>query len=257
MEGLIQPSSDSHIEFEVWMPSSGWNGKYLAVGNGGFAGSLNFAAMSRRSPLATQVLHRHGTQRYRYDAEWALGHPEKVIDYGYRAIHEMTESQRRSCGRSMAREPRDPYFSSCSNGGRQAFMEAQRYPADYDGIIAGAPSYASSRAAAANIWQSAGDAGDATSYVPASKLPAIQGAGLAACDARDGVKDGVIDDPTTCRFDPQVLLCRGSESDMCLTQPQVSALKKIYAGPRNSKGEQIAPGFLPGAETGPRDGPCG
>jgi len=253
VEGLIQPSRDSHIEFEVWMPSSGWNGKYLAVGNGGFAGSLNFAAMSAAvtngyATSSTDTGHK-GTATY---ADWALGHPEKVIDYGYRAIHEMTDASKGVVRAFYGAGTTRSYFSSCSNGGRQAFMEAQRYPSDYDGIIAGAPSYASSRGAAANIWNSQAMLVDPTSYVPASKLPAIQGAALAACDAPDGVKDGVIDDPTTCRFNPEVLLCRGAESDMCLTQPQVSALKKIYAGPRNSKGEQIAPGFMPGAETGPR-----
>src|SRR5262249_16568158 len=135
---------------------------------------------------------------------------------------------------------------SCSNGGRQALMEAQRYPADYDGIIAGAP---------ANYWT--GLLGQAAyndvamlgdSYIPAAKLPAITTAALNACDASDGVKDGVIENPAQCKFDPSALVCKSAESNSCLTAPQTAALKKLYDGPRNSKGQQTMPGYSPGGE---------
>jgi len=261
VEGVIEPTSDSHIEFEVWLPSSGWNGNYLGVGNGGFAGSINYLSasnlsfpgmapglMSGFSMSSTDTGHR----AWAGDANWGLGHPEKVIDYGYRAIHETAVQSKAIIRAFYGAAPKKSYFDSCSNGGRQALMEAQRYPADYDGILAGAPSYYNTHGTADYIWNVQALMMDPASHIRPVKLPAIQVAALAACDANDGIKDGVIDDPSKCNFDPGVLLCGGAETDACLTQPQIVALKKIYAGPRNSKGEQIFPGMMPGAETGPQ-----
>src|SRR6185436_8144915 len=139
----------------------------------------------------------------------------------------------------------------CSNGGRQALMEAQRYPNDYDGLIAGAPANYFTHILTGFGWNLQATQGDPASFIPPAKLKAIEAAALASCDARDGVNDGVLDDPTKCGFDPSVLLCKGTESDSCLTDKQVAALKKVYEGPRNSKGELIIPGFVPGGETGP------
>ena len=127
-------------------------------------------------------------------------------------------------------------------------MEAQRFPEDYDGIVAGAPANGFTHLLAAAAWDTLATLSDPASYIPPAKLPAIQAAALAACDLLDGVKDGVIENPAQCRFDPATLLCKGAESDDCLTAPQVAALKKIYAGPRNSKGKQITPGYSPGGE---------
>jgi feruloyl esterase len=129
-------------------------------------------------------------------------------------------------------------------------MEAQRYPNDYDGIIAGAPANQFTHILSGFAWNLRATLVEPESHIAASKLKAIETAALAACDARDGVKDGVIDDPTGCRFDPSVLLCKGTESDDCLTAKQIAALNKIYSGPRSSKGQQIIPGFEPGGETG-------
>jgi hypothetical protein len=251
VEGVIQPSSDSHIEFEVWLPAFGWNGKYHGEGNGGFAGSINYAGLTASllggyASSSTDTGHKgEGT-----DGRWALGHPEKIVDFGYRAIHETAEQSKAIVRAFYEENVRHSYFSSCSNGGRQALMEAQRYPADYDGIIAGAPAGSFTHIGASFTWDLQATGIDPASYIPADKYPAIEAAGLAACDARDGVKDGVIDDPTKCDFKPATLLCKGPESANCLTQPQITALEKIYAGPRNSQGQQIYPGFLPGGETG-------
>jgi tannase/feruloyl esterase len=248
--GVIKPTSDSEIKFEVWMPASGWNGKFQGVGNGGFAGSISQAALA--GPLmrgyataSTDTGHSGG------DASWALGHPEKIIDYGHRGVHEMTEKAKAIINAFYGAGPKHSYFASCSNGGRQALMEAQRYPNDYDGLIAGAPANYFTQTLTGFAWNMQAMMVDPASYIPSSKLKAIEAAALTACDARDGVTDGVIDDPVDCRFDPAVLLCKGAESDACLTEKQVAALKKIYSGPRNSKGEMIVPGFLPGGETGP------
>ena len=260
VQGVIQPSGDSHIEFEVWLPESNWNGKYMAVGNGGFAGSIAYADGRGNVPgLAEALLAGYaasstdtGHKASDLDARWALGHPEKVIDYGYRAIHETAEKAKAIIRAFYGRDSRQSYFNSCSNGGREALMEAQRFPADYDGIIAGAPANAVTHLLAGFTMNVQATESDPASYIPPTKLPALEAAALEACDGLDGLKDGVIDDPRKCKFDPAVLLCQGAESDSCLTQPQVAALKKIYTGTRTSRGDQIYPGYFVGGETGAR-----
>ena len=245
------PSADSDIQIEVWMPVAGWNGKLRSQGNGGFAGEIDLGAMAAAvsrgyATAGTNTGHSGGGT----DASWALGHPEKVTDFGYRAIHSMTQVAKAAIKAFYGEVPKHSYFASCSNGGRQALMEAQRFPDDYDGILAGAP---------ANFWthlltKAVADAQattvDPASYIPAGKLPAIAKAVNVACDARDGVTDGVLADPRRCAFDPATLLCTERESDACLTRPQVTALQKLYAGPHDSRGREIFPGYVPGAEEG-------
>jgi feruloyl esterase len=247
--GVLKPSSDSDIRFEVWMPASGWNGKYHGVGNGGFAGSISYAglvtAVSRGyAASSTDTGHQAGG----IDAGWALGHPEKVIDYGYRAIHETAVTAKAVIRAFYGEGPRRSYFNSCSNGGRQALMEAQRFPEDYDGIIAGAPANYWTHLLSAAAWDVKATLGTPESYFAAAKLPAIQAAVRAACDAQDGVNDGVLEDPSLCRFDAATLLCKGPESDGCLTASQIEALKKIYDGPRDARGRRVFPGYSPGGE---------
>jgi Tannase and feruloyl esterase len=257
-QGVIQPSSDSHIEFEVWLPMSGWNGKYLGVGNGGFAGSIRYLDLATFNDMGLQGALREGYvasstdtghQGDGADGKWALRHPEKITDYGYRGVHETAEKSKAIIRAFYGDGPKHSYFDSCSNGGRQALMEAQRYPADYDGLIAGAPLVSLTHLSVSFDWNILATTIDPNSYIPARKLPVIEAAALAACDERDGVKDGVIDDPTRCKFSPGTLLCKGAESDSCLTRPQIAALLKIYAGPRNTRGDQIYPGFPPGGES--------
>ena len=204
----------------------------------------------RGEPRLRHRFHRYGHHGAAPDASWALGHPEKIVDFGYRAIHETAEKAKTLIRSFYGEQPKRSYFSSCSNGGRQALMEAQRYPDDYDGIIAGAPANFWTHLLTQAAWDIQATMQDPSSYIPASKLPAIEAAVLARCDELDGVKDGVIGDPSRCSFDPSELLCKGQESDSCLTGPQVAALKKIYAGPKTSTGQQVMPGFPPGGETG-------
>jgi hypothetical protein len=247
--GSIKPSADSDIQFEVWLPAANWNGKFQGIGNGGYAGSISFGGLADAvrhgyASASTDTGHRDNGE----SARWALNHPEKILDFGYRAIHETAVTAKAVIHAYYGEALKRSYFNSCSNGGRQALMEAQRFPDDYDGIIAGAPAnnwthLLSSAAAGINALLA-----DPASYIPASKLPAIEAAALAQCDATDGVKDGVIENPLSCTFDTSVLLCKGDESDACLTAPQLTALNKIYGGLKDGKGHQIFPGLSPGGE---------
>ena len=247
----VAPTPDSDIKIEVWMPASGWNGKFRGQGNGGFAGEIDYGGLALAVSLGYASAGTDtGHAAFAGDASWALGHPEKVIDYGYRGIHEMTLQSRAIVQAYYSNAPRRSYFAACSDGGREALMEAQRYPADYDGILAGAPANNWTNLLTTAVHNVQALILDPASYIPASKLPAISSAVLAACDASDGVKDGILNDPRQCHFDPAVMLCKASDSDQCLTAPQVTALKALYAGAYDSAGKQVFPGYLPGSETG-------
>ena len=245
----IHPSKDSDIQFEVWMPASNWNGKFFGVGNGGFAGAITYAGLASAiregyAAASTDTGHQAPGQ----NASWALNHPEKIVDFGHRAIHETAVKSKAVLKVFYGEQPKRSYFSSCSNGGRQALMEAQRYPADYDGIIAGAPANYWTHLlsmAASNVQATMKDP---ASYIPSAKLPAIQAAALAACDTLDGAKDGIIENPAQCRFDPSVLLCKGQDSDTCLTAPQLTALRQIYGGLRDKNDKPLFPGYPMGGE---------
>jgi feruloyl esterase len=251
VEGVIQPSADSHIEFEVWMPVSGWNNRYLGVGNGGFAGSIYYGGLASGLKAGYAVSSTDtGHKGSSTDAAWALGHFDKIMDYAYRGVHETSDKSKIIVRAFYGGNPKHTYFNGCSNGGRQALLEAQRYPADYDGIIAGAPANYLTHLVADFVWDmQALDESPAT-YISGNQLRAVESAAVAACDADDGVKDGVIGDPSKCHFDPAVLACKGAASESCLTETQIAALKKVYEGARNSKGELIHPGYVPGGESG-------
>lgn len=249
---IATPTPDSQIEFEVWLPVAGWNGKFQGIGNGGFAGSIEYAALGYAvnrgyATASTNTGHSAGGT----DANWALNHPEKIVDFGYRAIHLTNVNAKAMIKAFYGSDPTRAYFSSCSNGGRQALMEAQRYPTDYDGIIAGAPANFWTHLLANGAWDDEALLKDGSSYIPSAKLPAIENAALAACDAQDGVKDGVIENPSRCRFNTNVLLCHGPETDSCLTHAQLGVLNRLYAGARTTSGEQIFPGYSPGGEAEP------
>lgn len=246
-----KPTADSDIKIEVWLPMTGWNGKFRGQGNGGFAGQIGYAGLGEAvqhgyASAATDTGHAaDGT-----DARWALGHPEKIVDFGHRAIHEMTVLGKALAKAFYGDAPKRAYFASCSNGGRQALMEAQRYPEDYDGILAGAPANYWTHLLASALWDAQATTNDPASYIPSSKVPAIAKAVLAACDSNDGVKDGIVDDPRTCHFDPATITCKEGDAASCLMAPQVTALKKLYEGAHDSKGKAIFPGFVAGGEDG-------
>lgn len=247
-----KPTADSDIKIEVWLPVAGWNGKLQGLANGGFAGLIDYpglgAAMSRGyAATATDTGHAGSP----IDASWALGHPEKVIDFGHRGIHEMTRVAKETVHAFYGKTVQRSYFAGCSDGGREALMEAQRYPADYDGILAGAPANYWTALLSTAAFDTQALTLDPASFIPRAKIPAIAAAVLAACDELDGVRDGILNDPRQCHFDPATIECKaGEDNDKCLTAPQGAALKKIYAGPHDAQGRQVFPGFLPGAEEG-------
>lgn len=248
--GELRPTSDSRIQFEVWLPAQGWNGRLLGSGNGGFAGSIYYQQLAGYLKRGFAVAGTDaGHQAEGTDASWAYGHPERVKDFGWRAIHLTAERSKQIIDAYYGKPANKAYFDACSDGGREALMEAQRFPDDYDGILAGAPANAWSTMLAAGAGALQSLLNDPRAYVPDRKLPALQRASLAACDTLDGVKDGVIGDPAKCHFDPQVLLCKGDDSSNCLTQPQVDSVKKLYAGIKDEQGTAVFPGYSMGDET--------
>jgi feruloyl esterase len=265
VELTLTPSSDSDIRSEAWLPLAGWNGKFQQVGNGAWAGSIQYGALAdalRRGYAAASTDAGHtGT-----DASFAMGHPEKLTDFGYRAVHETAVQSKTTITNFYGTAPRLSYFNGCSGGGRMAFQEAQRFPADFEAILAGAPGYNRVNQSVQMLMNAKATLDNPASMIPPSKYAVIHRAALDACDAQDGLKDGLISEPLSCHFDPGVLQCGGGRvhSDpagdaTCLTAPQVEAARKIYAGVKHPKtGELIFPGLEPGSELnwgGPAGGP--
>jgi feruloyl esterase len=243
----LRPSADSDIKIEVWLPTQ-WNGKFQAVGNGAWAGtipysSMGFALVDGYATAGTDTGHVGN------NAAFAIGHPEKLIDLGYRSVHEMTAQAKSLINSFYGSAPQFSIWNGCSQGGRQGITAAVRYPADFDGVIAGAPAvnwmnlHAGRMAAnrAANRTEAA--------TIPQDRYVFIHDAALAACDANDGVTDGLIENPLSCRFDPKVLQCKSSDSRNCLTPAQVESARALYAPVLDPKtGQEVLPGLVPGSE---------
>ncbi|PYU20538.1 MAG: tannase/feruloyl esterase family alpha/beta hydrolase [Acidobacteria bacterium] len=246
----LRPSSDSDIKIEVWLPFSGWNGKLQSVGNGGWAGFISYPALARGladgyATASTDTGHTGNT------GSFALGHPEKMIDFGYRSEHEMTVAAKAIIAAYYGDGPRLSYWNGCSTGGRQGLTEAQRYPSDYNAIIAGAPANNRMHIYVWSLWIAQAVHQGENSYIPPSKYAMIHKAVMEACDALDGLKDGLISNPRRCHFDPKVLACKGVDEPSCLTSQQVEVTRKIYSAAKNPRtGEEIYPGLEPGSELG-------
>jgi feruloyl esterase len=245
----LKPSSDSDIKVEIWLPASGWNHKFEAVGNGGWAGAISYGAMAE-ALRDGYVTSSTDTGHVGATGTFAPGHPEKLIDFGYRAVHEMTLKAKSVIDAFYGAATRMSYWNGCSTGGRQGLKEAQKFPDDYDGIVAGAAANPRTRLSSWQIWL-AQVVLDPHNYIPPSKYPVIHKAVLEACDAADGVKDGLIEDPTRCHFDPQTIQCKAADEPTCLTAGQVEAAKRMYTAPRNPRTN--APVYFnvePGSELG-------
>jgi len=234
VSATLMPTSDSDIGTEVWMPSSTWNERFEGVGNGGFAGTINYTDLASGVQLgyattSTDTGHVGTT----YDGSWALGHPQKIIDFGYRSIHLMSIIGKQIAFAFYGQNPQHSYFSGCSTGGRQALMEAQRFADDYDGIVAGDPvAFYTHHHVGGNLWvvRQMFNHSDSTVFTTEDTL--LGNAVNEACDALDGVVDGVLNDPRRCHFDPEALLCKSSEKPPnCLTAPQVEAVRNLWSGP--------------------------
>jgi feruloyl esterase len=246
----LTPSSDSDIKVEVWLPLSGWNQKYEAVGNGGWAGVISYAAMGEalKRGYATSSTD---TGHVGASGSFALGHPEKLADFGWRSEHEMAEKSKRIIAAFYGQLPKYSYWNGCSTGGRQGLKEVQRFPDDFQGVIAGAAASPRTGQAFEAMWIANAVLRDPASFIPPAKYPVIHKAVLDACDALDGVKDGVLDDPRKCHFDPSVLACRAGDAPDCLTMPQVEAVKKIYTpATQPVTDELLFPALMPGSELG-------
>ncbi len=229
VDAIAHPTADSNIRFEVAIPvGDAWTGRYQQIGNGGFAGLVPEGDLVQAVALGNAAAGTddgHASTRG-VDASFAVGHPERVIDFGYRAVHETHDAALAIIEAYAGRAPQHRYFTGCSDGGREGLMEAQRFPADFDGIVAGAPANYTTRLLSSFAWNANALEATPGSYISSQQLRAIEDAALAAC----GGKDGVIDDPRACHFDPSVLRCTGAPDDHCLSDAQLVALAKIYAG---------------------------
>lgn len=246
---VLTPSTDSHIEMELWLPSENWNGKFLAVGNGGWAGNIETGAMATAlsrgyATASNDTGHKGGS------ASFAVGHPEKLIDFGYRSMHEMTVQSKAIIKTFYSRAPQLSYYQGCSTGGRQGMMEAQRYPEDFDAIIAGAPVYNQVHLNTSQVSLQVNMLKDPSHIVPQAKVALFAKSVMAACDGKDGVKDGIVSDPQSCKFDPASLICKEGDGPDCLTAAQADSAKKAYAPVKTANGEFVYPGHSPGFESG-------
>jgi feruloyl esterase len=249
IHAILKPSPDSEIEMEVWLPSDTWNGKFQAVGNGGWAGVISYAAMASAlqegyATASTDTGHKGG------NAAFAINHPDKLVDFAYRAVHETTVTSKALVSAFYDRAPRLSYWNGCSTGGRQGLMEAQKYPDDFDAILAGAPANYQTHLHTWDLTVAIPTLQDPAAAVPAAKLAMLNKAVLDACDARDGVKDGLLNEPRSCHFDASTLLCKGADAETCLTAPQLASVKRMYSAASTKNGDVIFPGKDPGSETG-------
>jgi feruloyl esterase len=249
----VAATTEPAVNFEVWLPVSDWNGKYQSVGNGGMAGTISYPAMAgalRRGYAVASTDTGHVAGPVPFDASWASGRPDLIEDFGHRAMHVTTVNAKRITEAFYGTPPDYSYYVGCSKGGQQGLMEAQRYPGDFDGIVAGNPANDWTRFyAGAHLWYSLALLDDEQSFIPPSKLPALGNAVDAACDLLDGIADGILADPRRCGFEPSSLTCpAGTDTDTCLTPKQVRAVEKIWAGATSPAGEPIFPGLVPGGE---------
>lgn len=253
VKAVLTPTPRSSIKVEVWLPDrAAWNGKLLGAGNGGFGSNMSVPALTMRGGVA-QGYASVGTDMGHHaandvDGSWALNEPEKIIDYGYRANHLGAVTAKAVVRAYYANPLSASYFHGCSDGGREALMEAQRFPDDYDAIIAGAPASPWTRLVTSFAADHLAVFGDPASELKPQTLKLLQSSALAMCDKIDGLEDGLIDDPRACKFDPRALVCKLAGATDCLTQPQAEAAWKLYSGAKDPSGKPFFPGYAPGAE---------
>ena len=240
----LRPTSDSDIGAEIWLPEN-WNTKLLVVGSGGWGGSIDFGGMAqalRRGYATSATDDGHKSQ----GASFVLGHPEKLVDFAYRAEHEATLAAKALLKALYARSASYSYWQGCSGGGREGLIQAYRYPDEFDGIIAGDPANIRRNAWALALAIQA--LSDPAAYIPPSKYPMIHNAVLARCDANDGVKDGLIEEPQHCQVDFSVLQCKVQDGPDCLTVRQLKTAQAMISPATMQSGQVLFPRLEPGTE---------
>jgi feruloyl esterase len=249
--GVVSPS----INFEVWLPPATgekkWNGKFNGVGNGGLAGSISHSAMVQAlargyATASTDTGHVQGGED-----SWAIGHPGLLIDFASRSIHMTAVAAKAVIKAYYEQGPQYSYFTGCSGGGGQALSEAQRFPGDYNGIVAGAPANFPTQMWPGELYAAWVTHRDPANMIPNEKLQMITDAVLSACDGQDGLKDGLLGDPRRCNFDPKSIQCSGSDGPNCLTAAQADSVRKIWAGLKDPRtGNLFWYGYERSSETG-------
>jgi feruloyl esterase len=245
----LKPTSDSNIQIEVWLPTdtptAKWNGKFLAVGSGGWGGSIAYTDMARalRRGYATSATDDGHTGS---SARFVVGHPQKFVDFAYRAEHEMTVEAKSFIKAFYGRDPHYSYWDGCSGGGREGLLQAYRYPEEFDGIVAGDP--ADVRRNAWALWLATQTFKDPLAYIPPAKYPMIHRAVLEACDVGDGLKDGLIENPESCHVDLKALECMAADGPDCLTPRQVQTAQTIMSPATDASGKIFFPRLEPGTE---------
>ena len=249
VQATLTPTRDSNIKVEIWLPAAGWNGRLVGIGNGIWAGSISYTEMGGAlargyAAVATDTGHTGNG----LTAEWAVGHPEKLVDFGYRAVHLMTVSAKQAIQDYYGRPVSFSLWNACSTGGRQGLMAAARYPEDFDAVSSMAPANPMTDLMTQSMW-----AGYQAKRTPAAGLTAplldlVHKAAVAQCDTLDGLADGLIGRPTACRFDPATLGCKAGQTNGCLNPDQVATMHAIYGGVVDSKGRRLLPGWPVGSE---------
>ena len=242
----LTPTKESDIKIEVWLPVAGWNGKLQAVGNGGWNGNVDTNALAgavRRgyAGTSTDTGHQGGA------GPW-MQNPEKLTDWAHRSVHETAVAAKAIINAFYGEAPKFSYFTGCSAGGRQGMVAAQRYPADFDGIVAGSPGLDWTSRGLSAVRGAQAFERDPAGKVPAAKFAALNAAVVSACDAQDGVKDGVLENPKACKFDPAVLACKGTPDNSCLTPAELQTVRAVYASPANPKTKREIAGLPVGSE---------
>ena len=251
VQGYVAPT----IVFELRLPTSNWNGKFFEVGCGGACGHYDGGAPScplqRGYACITSDMGHHSSTMYS-DGLWAYNDLQTQIDFGYRGPHVTALAGKAITEYYYSKAPKYSYFQGCSTGGRQALIEAERFPWDFDGIIGGAPWIDDSDSGMNVVWAIRALMGkDGKLILGTAELRLVHDAALAQCDMDDGVKDGLISNPHNCKFDPARLICKKGQTTACLSAAQADAVRKIYDGPRNSQGKRLfTRGAAPGSEMG-------
>jgi feruloyl esterase len=250
---VLKPTPDSLINMELWLPTQNWNGKFMGVGNGGFAGSIQ--GRTGDMPQALRLGYATAgtdTGHQESGGAWAIGHPEKLIDFAYRSTHEMTVKAKQIVKAFYDESPKYSYFKGCSTGGRMAVMEAQRYPNDYDGIIAGALANRHIHMWTAGVARSIELSRRPEGALSAEKATLVNQMVTSTCDT---LKEGFLNNPRQCKVDFSKLLCPAGKDDAtCLTAPQLKTVETYYGGLKNAKGELYYSGQALGNPIGAQRG---